>query len=48
MNDLWSFDLETYEWKELTVHPDLQPREGHSMATISDRIIYISGGWNSG
>lgn len=47
MGDFWSFDLETYDWVELGVPKEFQAREGHSMVPLTQRLIYIYGGWDS-
>lgn len=47
MGDFWSFDIDTFEWNEIIIPKEMVPREGHSMVTISERLIYIYGGWDS-
>lgn len=44
---MWSYDLATNEWTEIPIVPELTAREGHSMTVLSNRIIYIYGGWDS-
>ncbi|CAD8082225.1 unnamed protein product [Paramecium sonneborni] len=46
LGDFWSFDIETQEWTEIQVPQDMQAREGHSMIALSQRLIYIYGGWD--
>lgn len=46
-SDLWEFDLEVLEWKQIEVDPALEAREGHSAVTLTDRLMYIYGGWDS-
>ncbi|CAD8100021.1 unnamed protein product [Paramecium sonneborni] len=46
LGDFWSFDIETSEWTQIQVPKDMEGREGHSMVALSQRLIYIYGGWD--
>jgi dynein heavy chain len=46
--DLHSLDLETYVWEELETTGDSpEPRSGHQLLCVEDRVLYLMGGWNS-
>jgi N-acetylneuraminic acid mutarotase len=46
--DLHSLDLETYVWEELETTGDApEPRSGHQLLCVEDRVLYLMGGWNS-
>ena len=47
VNELWSFDLSTYVWRDIRVDPALNAREGHSAVALDHRLMYIYGGWHS-
>ena len=46
--DLHSLDLETYVWEELETSGDSpEPRSGHQLLCVEDRVLYLMGGWNA-
>ena len=46
--DLHSLDLETYVWEEIETSGDSpEPRSGHQLLCVEDRVLYLMGGWNS-
>lgn len=46
-NEMWGFDLDTLEWNQVPVDEGLSAREGHTAIALSDRLMYIYGGWHS-
>ena len=43
-----ALDLETYVWEELETTGDApEPRSGHQLLCVEDRVLYLMGGWNA-
>lgn len=46
--DLHCLDLDSYVWQELETSGDApDPRSGHQLLSVEDRVLYLMGGWNA-